>query len=355
MEWGGVGMIRTATTFLLFVLALLPISTYPFSFVGGDVSSAAPSNLTGPIPPPPIVSGSIALLDMSTGTILLTEKAHVSHPPGTLTKLVTAMVAFDHMREGKLDELVQVSPEAAYAPGYNLLLEVGESVPFSELVKLLLYLPGTDASIAIAEHVSGSVDAFSAHMNAWVREQGLERSRFVNPHGLDSVNQRSTAYDLAAIGLLAMGDDDVRGHLSTLRTKIEIGNGRSRTVRKTNSFLWRYAGSVAAHSSYTPESGYSLVAVVKKNEKQLLVVVLGAPSADKRFASASHILHYGFTYYDQLIVSPLLDRIPYKVKEGDTLSGISVLYGVPLSVMMEVNEMREDALLRVGDVIWIVK
>lgn len=300
-------------------------------------------------PPPALQAASAVLLDAETGRLLLTHNAHERRPPGGLTKLAAALVL---LSRGGLNERVRVGKEAATAPGYGLRLEEGAELPMWDLVTAMLYHPGADAAIALAEHAAGSIRAFASQMEAAARKAGAERSAFRLPHGWDEAGHRSTAYDLALIALEAMKYPELVRLVGQRRAAL-MREGGERQVRNFNSFLWRFPQAWGVLSSYTPESGHSIIAAARRGERNLLAVVLGSPTAAARYQDAATLLEYGFAHYPALVETPLVEKVPYQVQAGDTLAGLARRFDVPVGAIRLLNGLEDPDRLPAGALLWI--
>lgn len=303
-----------------------------------------------PVPPPPsLQAASAVLVDLETGRLLLTHNAHERRPPGSLAKIAAALVVF---QRGGLEEPVRIGKEAANAPGYNLRLEEGEELPLRDLVAAMLYHPGADAAIAVAEHVSGSARAFAGQMEAAARRAGAERSAFRSPHGLDEPGHHSTAYDLALIAQEALRFPELARMVGQRRTVLSWRSGE-RDLRNFNSFVWRFPGAWGLLSSYTPEGGHSIVAAARRGEQNLLAIVLGSPTAASRWLDVASLLEYGFANFQALMEAPLVEKLPYEVQAGDTLSGLARRFDVPLGAIRRLNDLDDPDRLPAGTLLWI--
>lgn len=302
------------------------------------------------VPPPPALQAAAAvLLDRDTGQLLYTKSAHERRPPGGLTKIVTALVALER---ASLEEPVRIGRHAVQAPGYKLRLEEGDELPLRDLVLAMLFHPGNDGAIAIAEHVAGSVSAFAKQMESTARRAGAEHSAFRNPHGLDEEGHRSSAYDLALIAREALRNPDFAALVEARRAPFPWQE-RARELRNFNSFLWRYPGAVGVQSAYTPASGHSIVAAARRESRSLIAVVLGAPSAEARWLDVASLLDWGFANYQSLSQLPWVDKMPYEVQAGDTLTSLSRRFAVPISAIRSLNGIEDPDRLAVGSLLWI--
>lgn len=302
------------------------------------------------VPPPPALQAAAAvLLDLDGGTLLFTKSAHERRPPGGLTKIVTALVTLER---GGLEERVRIGRNAARAPGYSLRMEEEEEFPLQDLVASMLFHPGNDAAVAIAEHIAGSVSAFASQMQYTARQAGAEHSTFQNPHGLDEDGHRSSAYDLATIARAALQHPEFTALVRQRRTTLSW-RGRARDVRNVNAFLWRYPGATGVQSAYTPASGHSIIAAASRGSRNLMAVVLGAPTAEARWLDVASLLDWGFANYEALSKAPLVDKVPYEVRAGDTLTSLSRRFAVPISAIRDLNGIEDPNRLAVGSRLWI--
>lgn len=303
-----------------------------------------------PLPPPPLLaSEAAALLDAGSGRLLVTERAHAPLPPGELTKIVTAWVLF---QGESLPEEAAISRDALTAPGAALSFHEGQVVPVETLLYALLHRPGAGSAVALAQAAAGSVDAFVNRMNLEAERLGAHGSRFANPHGLDAEGHWSTAYDLAQFARAAAADERLKEALARGREK-GSGEERSRERLPINSFLLRDPRAVSARTSFTPKSGFSLVALAVQGERRLLLVLLGAPDAEARARDAGALLDYGFAHFERLRSEPRIDRLPYQVRPGDTLSGVAQRFGVPIAAIRSLNGLSDPDQLSEGQRLWI--
>ncbi len=304
----------------------------------------------GPLPPPPILASRAAVLaDAESGALLVTERAHAKLPPGELTRIVTAWVL---LREESLPSHVPISRDALAAPGDALPFREGERVLVEELLFLMLQRPGAGSAVALAELAAGSEEAFTRLMNLQAEALGAYGSRFANPHGLDQEGHWSTAHDLALFARAAAADARIAKVLAGSRGQGRRGE-RGRERVPINSFLLREPRAQGAVTSFTPGSGFSLVAVAAEGGRRLLVVLVGAPSGEERLRDAKALLDYGFAHYERLLEAPRIDRVPYRVRPGDTLSGLARRFDVPIAAIRALNGLGDPDQLTEGQSLWI--
>ena len=218
---------------------------------------------------------SACLMDKQTGQILLNKNMHLKHPPASLTKILTAVVVLE---KGELSETVKVSRKAAYQEGSSIYLEEGEEITLEELLYGILLASGNDASVAAAEHIAGSVENFAKLMNNKAVEIGAKNSNFVNPNGLPHRDHYSTAYDLALIMKYALKIEKFSEISSTKYKTISWGNNNwDRGLRNHNKLLWSYDNITAGKTGYTKAAGRCLINSARKNEREVIAVVLNSP------------------------------------------------------------------------------
>lgn len=285
----------------LFLLLLLNIILSPF-VLADEVSS------------PNISSPAALLMDLSSGKVLYEKNINEKRYPASLTKVMTALVVLENC---DLKDIATVSYDAvmSLSSGYvTANLQIGEELTVEQLLYVLMVGSSNDAAIVLAEHVSGSVEAFSDLMNQKAKEIGCTSTNFVNPNGVHDENHYSTAYDLALISRYAMQNETFRTLVSTTSYKLPITNKYDREDRvftTTNSLLivnnnnrsdnyyYKYANGIK--TGFTTPSGNCLIASANKNGLELITVVLGAGQTkdglSERYIDTKGLFDYGYDTY----------------------------------------------------------
>jgi D-alanyl-D-alanine carboxypeptidase (penicillin-binding protein 5/6) len=246
--------------------------------------------------PPKLGAKSHYLVDFTTDKVLSASAADTELPPASLTKLMTAYVAFGALQSGRirLDDRARVSERAWRTGGTRMFIELGSEVGIEDLLRGLLIQSGNDAAVALAEHVSGSVDAFVGEMNAAAKELGMQHSVFRNPHGLPARGHYTTAHDLALLANAIIGE--FPDFYSLYAERAFSYNGIAQSNR--NALLWRDPSVDGMKTGYTESAGYCLVTSAQRDGMRLIAVVLGAPSARQRNDGAQKLLEYGFANFE---------------------------------------------------------
>lgn len=278
-----------AATFARAVCVVLALLTALAAPLAADDAVVLPA-------PPKLVSESHYLIDFTTDRVLAASGADVQLAPASLTKLMTAYVVFGALESGRirLDDRAHVSERAWRMGGTRMFIEVNSDVGIEDLLRGLLIQSGNDAAVALAEHVSGSVDAFVTEMNAAAQALGMQGSAFRNPHGLPARGHYTTAHDLALLAKTIIGEFP---DFYSLYAEREFSyNGIAQHNR--NALLWRDASVDGLKTGYTDAAGYCLVTSASRDGMRLIAVVLGAPSARSRNDGAQKLLEYGFTNFE---------------------------------------------------------
>lgn len=246
--------------------------------------------------PPKLAFKSHYLVDFNTSRVLAARAADVQLPPASLTKLMTAYVVFDALQRGRirLDDRTRVSEKAWRMGGTRMFIEVNTEVGIEDLLRGLLIQSGNDAAVALAEHVSGSVDGFVEEMNAAAAALGMKSSVFRNPHGLPARGHLTTARDLA---VLARAIIDEFPDFYALYAEREFSyNGIAQNNR--NALLWRDPSVDGLKTGYTSAAGYCIVTSAQRDGMRLIAVVLGAETPRSRNEGAAKLLEYGFANFE---------------------------------------------------------
>lgn len=242
----------------------------------------------------PIVSAKAAvLMEARTGQILWAKNPHLRLPPASTTKIMTALLALEHLSPSKV---IAVSEEASATDGSSIWLEPGERRTARELIYGAMLNSGNDACVALAEAVSGSEARFAALMNARARALGADETNFVNANGLPARGHLTSARDLALIAREALANP---AFAAVSRTKVLNipwpGKDWDRRLINHNKLLWRYDGADGVKTGYTRESGHCLVASATRGGRRLIAVVLNSRSM---YDETGKMLDYGFEAFE---------------------------------------------------------
>jgi D-alanyl-D-alanine carboxypeptidase (penicillin-binding protein 5/6) len=270
---------------VLVVLAL-PAAAAPFTY-------PAPVQQTFPTPAAPsITAGSWILYDESTGTVIAELNADQERAMASVTKIMTGLLAIERSAPG---DMVTVSQRAADTGEKEIELVQGETVRMDALFKALMIHSANDAATAIAEHISGSVEAFVDLMNQRAAELGLTHTSFANPHGLDAPGHYTTARDLLALGRVAM---ELPEFSEVVKAKTLVfppaPDGTSRSGSSTNLLLWSYPGSLGLKTGFTAQALLTYVAAAERDGRRLYAVLLGSDGDRAHFSDATALFDYGF-------------------------------------------------------------
>jgi D-alanyl-D-alanine carboxypeptidase (penicillin-binding protein 5/6) len=277
-------------------------------------------------PAPGIAAQSYLLLDVASGQVIAAENPDERRDPASLTKLMTAYLAFGALRDKAIlpTQLVPVSTAAWRAEGSRMFIEPKKAVTVDELLRGVIVQSGNDASIAMAEVVAGSEDAFAERMNREAARLGLANTHFSNATGLSHPQHYSTATDLGRLAAALIRDfpDDYK--LYSLR-EFRYNNI---TQPNRNRLLWIDPFVDGMKTGHTDAAGWCLIASAKRGERRLIAVVLGAASDAARATEAQKLLNYGFQNFDlvQLYASgkPVSSLRVWKGEANDVAAGFSV-------------------------------
>ncbi|MBQ8895350.1 MAG: D-alanyl-D-alanine carboxypeptidase [Clostridia bacterium] len=279
----------------------------------------------------------LLLMEYSTGRVLFSENEREHLPIASVTKVISTLLVAEAVDSGKitLSDLVTVSEYAASMGGSQVFLEAGEQMTVDDLLKSLVVVSANDATVALGEYICGSEAAFVQAMNERARELGCENTNFVNTNGLPAENHYSCALDVALITRELMKHELIFNYTKIWMDTIRNG---SFGLANTNKLIRFYKGATGMKTGFTGEAKYCLSGTAERDGMQLIAVVLGAETSDKRFAAAKGLLDYGFANYS--VITPSLPSLePITVLRG---VGSSVkLTAQPVSILAEKGEKGE--------------
>ena len=245
-----------------------------------------------------IAARAAVLIDGASGRTLFAQNADTRYPMASTTKIMTALLALERC---SLDEVVTASKNASGVPGTSIYLGEGEQLSMREMLLGLMLRSGNDAAVAIAEHVSGSVEAFAKLMNARAAALGAD-ARFVTPNGLDASGHAASARAMALIAREALKNETFREIVSTQRAVIPWRDSEySRVLVNKNRLLKEYDGATGVKTGFTTPAGRCLVFSARRDGLELVGVVM---NCGDWFGEARRLLDWGFAHYDRAEALP---------------------------------------------------
>lgn len=244
----------------------------------------------------PASAGPALLFDAGNGQVLYAEDADNQWHPASLTKIMTAYIAFQAIKAGKmtLDTKIPCTEGAHAQPPSKVGLPIGAEMSMELALQALIVKSANDVAVMIAEAISGSEAAFVAEMNATARRLGMTRTHFSNPNGLPAPDQVTTARDLAKLSRAIAREFPDHAHRWSA-PEVRIGNIR---LRSHNALLKTFEGADGLKTGFICDSGFNVVASATRDGRRLMAVVLGEPTGHERAVRAASLLEHGFQSYD---------------------------------------------------------
>ena len=269
---------------LALLLALLTLGVLPLMSWGDGIETQAKS---------------LILVEDSTGKVLYELNADESLPPASVTKIMTLLLVFEAIEEGKLrfEDPITVSEQAAKMGGSQVYLEQGEQMTVDELLKCVVIASANDAAAALAEAVSGSLGSFVSDMNRRAAELGMSHSHFENTNGLDdtTTTHLTSARDIAIMSKELLKHEKIFDYTTIWMDTVRNG---AFGLTNTNRLIRFYNGANGLKTGSTSKAGFCISATAKRDGMQLIAVVMGSPTRDERNATAAKLLDYGFARYE---------------------------------------------------------
>ncbi|MFC4557444.1 D-alanyl-D-alanine carboxypeptidase family protein [Virgibacillus kekensis] len=243
---------------------------------------------------------SAILMERDTGKILFNKNADEKLPPASMTKIMTLLLIMEALEEGKIkkNETITVSERAASMGGSQIFLEAGEEMSVNDLLKGIAIASGNDASVALAERIAGSEEAFVKQMNKKADELGLKNTHFKNTTGLPAKNHYSTSHDMAVMAKELLKYESITAYTSIYEDYLRKGKKNEFWLVNTNKLVKFYPGVDGLKTGYTNEAKYCLAATAEKNGMRVISVVMGADTTKERNAAVTQMLDYAFNHYE---------------------------------------------------------
>lgn len=256
------------------------------------------------------------LMDAGSGTVLYEKNADERRACGSVTKLMSILLFMEALDRGELhtEDKVTVSAFANSMGGSEIWLEVGEVMTVDELLKAIIIQSANDATVALAEHVAGSEEAFLNRMNERAAELGMQNTHYLNTTGFDEEGQYTTARDIALVAQELLKHERVFDY--TMIWMYDLRGGKTQ-LTNTNKLLKTYNGITGLKTGTTDDAGNCFCGTAKREEFQLIAVVLGCETSKERFADATALLNHGYSNWETVTPQPPYEQIqPIPVLNG---------------------------------------
>ncbi|MFS0722714.1 D-alanyl-D-alanine carboxypeptidase family protein [Paenibacillus sp. 1P07SE] len=262
---------------------------------------------------------SAILIDADSGTIIFEKNSHAKLPPASITKVMTMLLIVEALDEGtiKLTDKVQASEYAASMGGSQIFLEPGEEMTVEEMLKGIALASGNDASVAMAEKLAGTEEAFVKRMNERAAELGLKNTHFVNCNGLPAENHYSSAHDIAIMSRELLKHEEITKYTGLYQDHLRKTSDKPFWLVNTNKLVRFYSGADGLKTGYTTEAKFCLTATAKRDNLRVVAVVMGEPNTKTRNNEVSQMMDYAFAQYTN---HPIF-------KTGDTIGQMKVHKG----------------------------
>ncbi|MCD7036310.1 D-alanyl-D-alanine carboxypeptidase [Metabacillus sp. GX 13764] len=291
---------------------------------------------------PDLASESAILIDGKSGKVLFGKYENTQMYPASITKIATAIYAIEN---GHLNDLVTVSKNARNADGTRVYLEEGEKVRLKTLIQGLLINSGNDAGVAIAEHLSGSTEAFANDLNTFVKEKaGTKETHFTNPHGLFHPQHLTSASDMAKITKYAMRNREFREIFGTVKLKWDGEKWQTSLYTHHKLLHEHYKGVTGGKNGYVHQAGFTLVTTASQNGMDVIAVTLKAPSDQASYEDTEKLLDYGFSHFQSGSISP---QISFESSKGKDFHLESPLFYTKKKNERIHTEVKDDGTLAV--------
>jgi D-alanyl-D-alanine carboxypeptidase (penicillin-binding protein 5/6) len=303
------------------VLSLLLLLTVPRLVVAG----AAPEPTVGF----DVAAESAILIDGNTGQVLFEKNADLKLPPASMAKIMTMLLVMEEVDAGraKLTDAVTVSARAAGIGGSQVYLKQGEVFTVEEMMKAVTVQSANDASVALAEHFSGVMEAFADHMNRRAEELGMNSTFYTNPDGLPSDPPTlTTARDLTIVARELLKHPKVFEWTTIVQAPFR--QQPKTNLYNTNALIGKYTGLDGLKTGHTDEAGWCLTATAKRGDVRLVSVVMRTASEKEREAQTARLLDYGFRGFEQVALAAA----------GDEVGTLRIPNGSPGKVVVKAKE-----------------
>ena len=239
------------------------------------------------------------LIEASTGKILYEKNKDERYAPASMTKMMSLVIIMDNIYNGnlRLDEMIKTSKNASGMGGSQIFLKEGEEMSVDDMLKGITIGSANDATVALAERIAGSEEAFVKIMNEYAKKLGLKNTHFKNCTGLDENDHYSSAYDMSVIARELVKHDKILNYSSIYETYLRSDTDNKFWLVNTNKLVRFYKGVDGLKTGYTDTAGYCLTATINKDNMRVIAVVMGEDRSTTRNSEVSGLLDYAYNLY----------------------------------------------------------
>lgn len=286
-------------TIAIFLLMAAVFGVFPAEIHAAEVPVQAPS----------------CILVHDSGEVIFEKNADQQMPPASVTKIMTLLLVMEAIERGELNwnDKVIGSAHAASMGGSQIWLKEGEQFTVEEMVKCVAVASANDCSVALAEHIAGSEEAFVARMNERAQQLGMYNTSFANCCGLEAEGHVTTARDIARMSIELLRHEKITDYTTIWTDTVREGVFG---LTNTNKMIRSYPGMIGLKTGYTSDAGYCLSGAAERDGMTLVAVVLRGESAKSRNSDVAALLNYGFANYITLAITPDQPLMPVPVEMG---------------------------------------
>ncbi|MFK7696507.1 D-alanyl-D-alanine carboxypeptidase family protein [Paenibacillus sp. HJGM_3] len=325
------------------LLAIAIMLAFSAPALAADEKLAQPKAGTGGVDLAPNASSAV-LMDADTGTVLYEKNMHDKKAPASITKIMTMVLIMEALDQGKIkmNEKVRTSEYAASMGGSQIFLEPGEEMTVEEMLKGIAMASGNDASVAMAEKIAGSEEAFVKMMNAKAKQLGMNNTHFVNVNGLPADNHYTSAMDIATMSKELLKHEEITKFTGAYQDYLRKETAKPFWLVNTNKLVRFYSGADGLKTGYTSEAKFCLSATAKRENFRVIAVVMGEPNTKTRNAEVTKLFDFAFSQYTNHPIFKTGDPMgTLQVEKGKT-SQVPLIATHQYSVLLKKGDAGED-------------
>ena len=303
--------------------------------VSAEINSFISSSADNDIKEPDVNSRACVVIDRNSGIVLFGKNENTKKKMASTTKIMTATIIIENCN---LDETIEVSKKAAGTGGSRLGLKTGDKITIRDLLYGLMLRSGNDAAVALAEYAGGDINGFAELMNKKAMELGLNNTHFETPHGLDSDEHYTTAYELALLSNYALNNSTFAKIVGTKNYTITI-NGYPKNLSNTNELLGNMEGVYGIKTGFTNGANRCLVTACKRNNIDIICVVLGADTKKFRTTDSIKLINYIFNNFEVVDLQSLVNE-KFEEWKDSNLDNFIINKGISQDININIESLK---------------